>query len=404
MRKILYATTALTTAGLLAFGAGEAAAQTSRVETPPPPAPATTSASAERIKLGLSGYYQQWAVITDQSYRTRTSPDASSRHQQTRLVDNKHNAEICVIGQTTLDTGLTIGVNVQIEAFTEADTIDESYLFIQSPTFGQLIVGDENNAGYLLHVTGPDGGVSLDSGDLCNIRAFETGAGSLFDSPLCTTNLRLRDNDSGKFTYITPRFAGFQAGVSYIPNFEAGGDNNSALQAVGTGDGGRNAGIGNGWAGGLNYTEKFGEFGVQASGGVMWAQGFSGAEDLSNSNVLGYNVGAQFSFAGFSLGGAAMWAEGQATATTRVNGVSWTASGAYEFGPYKVGLGYMYGENNRTTGGGKDRLEQATLSGTYTLGPGIRLVGGVFYYDYNEENQLAQNDGIGVTSGIKIGF
>ena len=103
---------------------------------------------------------------------------------------------------------------------------------------GQVIVGDENNAGFLLHVTAPDGGISLDSGDLCNIRAFEVGGsgvspgggGQFFDSPLCTTNLRLLDNDSGKFTYITPRFAGFQAGVSYIPEFETGGDNNSALR------------------------------------------------------------------------------------------------------------------------------------------------------------------------------
>jgi outer membrane protein OmpU len=288
MKKVLYATTALTAAGLVALTMADAAAQTRPAEVPPPMVTTPASPSAERIKLKLSGYYQQWAVITDQSYRTRPSPDATSRYQQTRLVDNKHNSEICVIGQTTLDTGLTIGVNVQIEAFSEGDSIDESYVFIQSPTWGQLIIGDEDNGAYLLHVTAPDGGIPIDSGDLVKVRMFETGGGVLFDTPLGTTNTRVNDNDSGKFTYITPRLAGFQVGVSYIPNFENGGDNNSALTRVGTGDGGRNTGQGNGVAGGINYTGKFDEFGIQASGGAVWAESFSGGPNRSNSDLLAY--------------------------------------------------------------------------------------------------------------------
>lgn len=455
MRKLLYATTALTAAALIAGAAGEAAAQTAtsptlpqtgaspspyREQLPAPPPttlPATPaqepfqSKSAERIKLGLSGYFQQFAVITDQSYRVRPTAAAADSHQKTQMVDNKHNAEICVIGQTTLDSGLTIGVNVQIEAFTESDTIDESYLFVQSPTMGQLIIGDENNAGYLLHVTAPDGGVSLDSGDLCNIRAWEMGTATqaagygglganIFDSPTCTTNLRINDNDSGKFTYISPRFAGFQAGISYIPTLESGGDNNSALTKIGTGDNGRNSGLKNGVAGGLNYTETFGDVGVQASGGAMWAESFSGGANGNNSNLIAYNAGLQLSFGGFSFGGGwILVPQGQRGVVTaaqsgttgavagspiRSNGTSWTAGAAYEFGPYKIGVDYMRGENNKTTAGGLDRLEQGIVSGTYTLGPGIRLVGGVFYYDWEEENQMSKNNGIGGVTGLKLAF
>jgi predicted porin len=455
MRKLLYATTALTTAALVAGAAGDAAAQTAPTTpsspyreqppaTAPAPAPAPTTPpapkAAERIKLGLSGYFQQWAVITDQSLKSRVGPTGapaltgSRRMQPTNTVDNKHNSEICVIGQTTLDSGLTIGVNVQIEANSESDTIDESYLFVQSPTMGQLIVGDENNAGYLLHVTAPDGGISIDSGDLCNIRAFEVGAsvspsggGQFFDSPICTTNLRLLDNDSGKFTYITPRFAGFQAGVSYIPSFESGGDNNSALKRANIfdanpGDSGQTRGINDGWALGLNYTDTFGKLGVQASGGFLWADtGLSGVGATavtdnfftSDKDLIAFNGGAQFSYAGFSFGGGFLRVpQGPRPTTTsagvvtneKMNGTSWTVGGAYEFGPYKVGLGWMTGTNNKTGGGGQDRLDQGVLSGTYTLGPGIRLVGGFMYYDWEEENRNSQNNGVGALTGLKIAF
>ncbi|MBK8173930.1 MAG: porin [Rhodospirillales bacterium] len=433
MRKLLYATTALTAAALVAGAAGDAAAQSPSPyrEALPAPAPATTtSQAAEKIKLGLSGYYQQWGVITDQDYTTRTAVGTNNQHRQTNLVDNKHNSEICVIGQTTLDNGLTVGINVQLEAFTEADTVDESYLFLQSPTMGQVIIGDENNAGYLLHVTAPDGGVSLDSGDLCNIRAFETGTGTqtsygglganLFDSPICTTNLRVNDNDSGKFTYITPRFAGFQVGASYIPNLESGGDNNSALTQLGSGDNGRNSGLSDGVAGGINFKDTFGDFGVQASGGILWAQGISGAANANNSNLLAYNAGAQFSFAGFSAGGGWMMVpQGQrgvvsaaqagttgapAGSAIKSNGMGWTVGAAYEFGPYKVGIDYETGTNNKTSVGGVDRLDQAVISGSYALGPGIKVVGGVFYYDWQEENQMSANQGVGGTTGLKLSF
>ena len=265
-------------------------------------------------------------VVTDQHYKTRACrrcvPASISRPT---LVDKKHNSEICVIGQTTLDNGLTVGVNVQIEANSESDNDRRvrTSSCSRRPSV-RLIIGDENNAGYLLHVTAPDGGISLDSGDLCNIRAFETGGGStLFDSPLCTTNLRLRDNNSGKFTYITPRFAGFQAGVSYIPKFEQGGDNNSALTKAGTGDvpdtgGAAPTTVSRRRRRRPQLHQQFGDFGVQASGGVLWAQAFSGGANVNNSNLIAYNAGAQFSFAGFSVGGGWMYVpQGQATATTK---------------------------------------------------------------------------------------
>ena len=88
----------------------------------------------------------------------------------------------------------------------------------------------------------------------------------------------------------------------------------------------------------------------------------------------------------------------------KMNGTSWTVGGAYEFGPYKVGLDWMQGTNNKTSGGGVDRLDQGVVSGTYTLGPGIRLVGGFIYYDWEEENRNSTNNGVGALTGLKLAF
>jgi hypothetical protein len=168
---------------------------------------------------------------------------------------------------------------------------------------------------------------------------------------------------------------------------------------------GRNQGQFNGVAGGLNFTDTFGGVGIQASGGILSAESGSGMANLNNRDLLAYNAGAQFSFAGFSIGGGWMLVpQGQRTATTRFNGQSWTAGAAYEFGPYKVGLDWMEGTNNTTPAGGVARMDQGVVSGTYTLGPGIRLVGGVFYYDWQDENRLSQNNGIGGATAIKLAF
>lgn len=424
MKRILYATTALMTAAVVAGASQQAVAQTA---APAQPAPATAVKKPERIKLGLSGYFQQWLTALPQNVDTPADPDTGARNRvSTNNFDNKFNSEICVIGETTLDNGLSVGVNVQVEANTDTgDQIDESYLYVSSPTYGRLIVGDENNAGYLLHVTMPDGGVSIDSGDSINARLFEqtTGVPSL-DTPIATTNLRLGDNDSGKFTYLTPRFAGLQAGVSFIPQLRNSGDDANAQYFTET-----DAVIGrnrykNGWAGGVNYTEKFGEFGVEASGGVMWfnrgrVRAPDGGSD-SGSDLFVYNLGLQGSFAGFSLGGAFLRSPNKATSTigygstsaTSMSGTAWNVGAAYEFGPYKVGLGYQYGDTlGEINGPAADKkgpeLEQAILSGTYTMGPGIRLVGGVFGFRATAQrpgDTGFDNNGGGFVTGLKLGF
>jgi predicted porin len=356
-----------------------------------------SAAAAERIRVGLAGYHEQWVVYADQDYKNNALTGAE---RSTNAVDEKHNSEICFVGETTLDNGITFGVNVQLEANTSSDEIDESYLYVESDSLGRLILGDENNAGYLLHVTAPNGGISIDSGDMVSDGFWVNPGLNYFDRATANTFLRFQDNDSGKATYITPRFAGVQLGVSYIPNYEAGGDSNSSLKSS-------NNQINNGWAGGINYTEDFNGFGLQLSAGYQYGDVAADSLTGGNDDLHAYSFGAQFAYAGFSFGGAYARGAGDmggSLAGQRFNSRGWTVGTAYEVGPWKFGVGYMKGEENPTPNAGKGRLDQANVSGTYQLGPGIRLVGGVFWFDGENEDNSQQNNGWGLTTGFKLGF
>ena len=377
MKTVLYGSTALATAALIGVAPGTAA--------------------AERIKVGISGFHQQWIAAVSQDYK---NAGATGAQRSTNVVDQKHNSEICFIGETTLDNGITFGLNVQLEANTESDQIDESFMYVQSDSLGRLILGDENNAGYLLHVTAPDGGLSIDAGDVTDLEFFVNPGLNLRDRATSSTALRYQDNDSGKATYISPRFAGIQLGVSFIPNYEPGGDSNSSLKSS-------NNQINNGWAGGINYKKDFKGFGVQLSGGYQYGDAAADSLTGAGDNLHAYSFGAQFGYAGFSFGGAFGRGEGDmggSRAGQRFNSRGWTVGTAYEVGPYKIGVGYMKGEENPTSNAGKGHLDQVALSGTYIIGPGIHLVAGVFAFDGENEDNSQENDGWGVTTGFKLGF
>jgi predicted porin len=402
-RNILLGSTALATAGLIVAGGAAMAAEKLNIPQP------------ERIKIEVHGYHQQFVVGLDQDFNDG-DPGRTQRGFKTAVVDEKMNPEICFTGETKLDNGITVGVNVQLEGQLAADYLDEQYMYVTSEQYGQLLLGSENNAGYLLHVSAPDGGISVDSGDVINNTFYiNTAITDLFDTPAGTTNLRLNDNDSQKVTYISPRVFGFQAGVSYIPKFQpGGGDGNSPDYNNGGGSNGQH----NGWAGGLNYKQSFGDFNVQASGGLLWADQTSALDTDGNLNDLfGWNVGLQVGFAGFTVGGAYLSAtSGDQGVGVSAKGESYSVGASYETGPYIVGVSWIQGWTDGLKVDPSDQ-EHRTLavSGSYQMGPGVRLVGGFFWFDDEAEDgrnaagnlfspNTSDTDGWGGVVGFKLSF
>ena len=224
MRNTLLCTTALTLTGLA--GAANAA-----------------EVSAGAVNMGFSGYFTQGlgiaSVDTGAGITARgfggTTPDYDG-------IDMYTNAEIHFKPSITLDNGIKIGVDVQLEAGsnTDGDQIDESYISI-SGDFGKVILGSENSAGYKMTVAAPDVSHifaqsstltafvpysgSFGTGSISGSGGFGTGTYSgtaafagndLFRGTLGTTYVENgRNNDANRLSYFSPRFGGLQLGISY---------------------------------------------------------------------------------------------------------------------------------------------------------------------------------------------
>src|SRR6185312_18781 len=179
-------------------------------------------------------------------------------------VQVNNDSEIWFQGKTTLANGISVALRVELEANTESDQIDESFGIVEG-AFGRIEIGSTDNAAYKMSIHAPDAALGIATGGVMgyvsNLMANPTGS-SILDTPFNTTLPRMTDNDSEKVSYYTPRFEGFQLGVSYIPEL--------------TQDRGGIAGVRfnqntyhHAFAAGLNFTRAFGPIDIAASGGYV---------------------------------------------------------------------------------------------------------------------------------------
>lgn len=382
MKKHLLATSALVAAGVLAVNG--AAAQS----TP--------------IQLKVGGYMEQWVGYANVDSKYIGKDNISD-------VDVQQDGEIHFTGSTTLDNGLTFGVNVQLEAATEADQIDEAYLFVRGQ-FGEILLGSENGAAYAMHYGLGSMGTGLDSGDLSN---WIVGT----DFALHTTyNFARRDNDSNKIRWISPRISGVQVGLSWAPEATQdektfpeevsgipGSDNNLSRNEEGVA------------AAAINYNNQFGEFSVRAS---LSGQYFTDPNQQKLASIPAsaqvtvdepYTVGGglYIGFGNFEVGGSYVF-ENQVSVTMASRQVG-GGSVEYTDGPMGVSLGVTYGKAR--TLGRDDTQWGVELGGKYILGPGVEARGSLFYADRDEDITVTpastsngDTSGFAAVGGIRLVF
>lgn len=379
---------------------------------------AGSAQASEKISLRLGGYSKWWVVGAweSDSYQGATQTDENS-------VDVKGDNEIYFQGSTTLDNGLQIGVDIQLEggghsvsnsraANAGADMIDESYVWLAGG-FGKLELGSKNNGAYQLHVTAPDAaGNWNEEGLMADALAIPTHISGI--SPLqhgWDTTAILTDNDSEGVTYFTPSLHGLTLAATYKPSSSEDNRGNVNLSTGAT----AGAVTGEFYALGGLYAETFNDVGVKLSAG--WASydfnvPSSTSVDTGDDHVFEYSLGGQLSYAGFTFGSSyrrvlADRGNLQATADLDLNAQAWDLGVQYAFDRYAVSMAYYRSEADGSDATeARDIIEFYLLSGKYALGPGVDLLASVGHANYtSEDHQLAEeNDGWTVMSGLSLTF
>ena len=366
MKKVLYGTTALVAASFAFTGAANA---------------------AEGIKLGVGGYMNNFFGFGDVDSDT-ADPNSTGHFSD---------GEIHFTGETTLDNGIQVGAQVQLESFSSGDQIDENYAWVEG-SFGRLQLGSENTAAYLMQYSAPNVGVPINSGWVTVFVAPTAGHTASFRSPSLSTFGDF-GNDENTVTYFSPRFGGFQIGVSYQAAVDGSGDgaNFPATMDQNSGEGTDGVSIG------ANFVRSFNGFDVALAGGYRTITD-------ENPNMWGdspeqYSAGINLGYGGFTVGGSWLGEDSETPggADAPTDGNSFDVGASYSTGPWSVGVTYLNGEVEGAPGGGDDQLDTVEGGIEYALGPGITTSFSVLYAKWEDETG-AESDGTLGIAGLALSF
>ncbi|HKU98846.1 MAG TPA: porin [Vineibacter sp.] len=408
-RQLLAASTALVVAGLATHPA----------------------VAADPIKLELRGFWNSYILLGKIGRDVVGTTGTSYRPEAFR-----YEGEVWFTGSTKLDNGTTVGIRIELEGWSNntgisattpsgtIDQIDEEYIFAFGD-WGRIEFGATDAASYKTQTASPSvmPGWGFQDQTWTNKGTGFTAAnngGRVGTTTGMSASLAANSGDANKFTYLTPRFAGLQLGLSYTPSFSGQAVTATCPFRPGGANFNNCPRNNNAWHNGIdisaNYANKFGDLSVKVSGGYMTAgfdrgtSGPTGIADNTGARWKSWAAGAQLAYAGFTLGGGL----GRDNNGLRGdNATRWyTAALMFESGRWMMSAGWWGGRNNdgnatvptAQNAPGKDKMNMFEVGTTYALSPGIRLVGGLNYVMGSGQSKSEKADSWAVILGTALTF
>jgi outer membrane protein OmpU len=374
MKKILLGTTAIAAAALYA-----------------------QSAQAQ-ITVSLGGYTEFFGAYYDDDVSGRTSREFQLE------------TEIVVRADGKADNGLLYGAKVELQnGSTSSVSTDEASVYL-SGTWGRIELGDFDGAADTLAIYAPLVGIEQIDGDAYDFLSATSG-GTLYGAQPFFGLVKAPDSgDATKVMYLTPRFAGIQAGVSYATQNQSEAQSVVALKSA-------TPSYKDFWEFGANYTGAFAGFSVAAGATATMGSGedrqfppFTTAP-TQLEDFFAWQAGAQLGYAGFKFGGGYIDGDdfGARRNTVAGDATAWHVGASYTAGPFAVALTYAdaegaksdfvtYASDYKTYGGGV----------AYTLAPGLVLQGDLMYVDEDVVNTgtgvTSSNEGFVAVVGTRLNF
>lgn len=365
MKKILLGTTALISAAL-ASGA--------------------MAAELPKVKVGGFADFQLGIMSDDQ--------DAAQRAHGFR-----NDTEVTFDINATADNGLQYGAKIDLEADVTADSdaqglnASRTYVYLQG-AWGRFELGSNEGAEDTLKVDASSiaratGGID---GDFYYYSNASTGFLAKPDLPLAY-GAGFQGNESqnnvNKVTYYSPRFSGFQVGLSYAPDSTDRGQTVTRTDNIA-------GGAGDIFSAGLNYEGQFSQIGVKAAATGSWGD----SDVAATEDLRAWNIGTTISYAGFSVAGS----YGDLSDSLQVSSWDsdyWTLGAAYEYGPFGVSITYLnsdYGVN------GDNEFENFSIGADYKLAEGLTPYAEISFYDQDAPGVVNDNDGTVFIVGTQLAF
>lgn len=356
----------------------------------------TEAFAADKIKLGLGGFMRHYLGVSNHDEVAATANTSTARGEN---LQQWSNSEVYFRGSTTLDNGLKVSVDMQMEAdrSTAANRrMDISSVSVSSDTLGALTVGGTAHAGDDFLVRVPNAS-NFDWGDTDTFGGVATAANTNTSAfAVVASDITDMGSKDGKLKYVTPTFSGFTGYASYTTGEGAGFNQTTGAGVT------RN---------GANDASTFGVAYEGELGGVSVSADVTHFRKNASYNVThgGLNLG----MAGFTVGGGYSDFNDDASNTGTANvaananqndGKAWELGVGYETGPYSVSAGYMQAKDNGTTAAGKDKDTKWQVSAAYDMGAGVNLSALYFHSKADAEGATAANSVSGVIAGIEVGF
>ena len=368
MKKHLMAGTALAAAAMLATGGALAADK-----------------KMMKPSISVNGYYDALVSGTLEEEQKTGGTDMAPDEPG---LDVWTDAEIYFNGRATTDNGMKIHAHVQLEGaqhHSTSDPIDEYFLSV-SGSFGKIILGGTGGAPVKM-LTGLSGSWATGVGETLSFDVnghIPNAAGG--PTHYYLQHSRLDTGDAQKVTYISPKFGGFQLGLTYSPNRDNGDDNNANLNSAGPHDG---------LEGAVSYSGKFGGVGFGIGAGMTTYQGADGAADDDRSDWL---VAGRIDFGG---GFRVAAAHKQVTDENEARQSQLT----------DVGVRFVQGANSFSLTGVVGEMDNsqasyAAVMGSYAraMGPGVKVHLNLIGTESESGDGNSENRGIVSVAGIKVVF
>jgi predicted porin len=328
-----------------------------------------SSAAAEGFEAKINGYMEQYFGYSD------NDKDAQDN---AKVFNQNSDAEFYVSGKQTLDNGLTVGFQIEVEG--EVAGIDEQYAYIEG-SFGKLIMGAENPAGYLMHKSVKSNGIGVEEND----SGFWIAGTS---TSLNRTNVHAEaSDDRNTVTYLSPNVNGIQVGASFTPTQATDTASPSGTQR--TNDGTRD----NGYSLGATYS---GSFTNDVSLALSVGYTDAGDDDAAAGDNTAVTAGIQVGFGGFTVSGAFGSNNNDSAGNEYSN---FATSLAYNAGPMGVSIVGIFAKDDQND----DKQNGVEVGASYALGAGVKAQASIYHVNRKTAGNRVAN-GVAAAAGIRLDF